>query len=176
MTILTDRDIRAALLTHPPLLEGLRDEATQIQSCGVDLTVRTVSRFVSPGTVDFDNSGRLLAEREPLEWHDGALQLPAGAYHIVYSEVVNLPRYVMAVAYPRSTLLRCGVTVYSAVWDPGYSGRAEALMVVLNHSGFRLCWSARVVQLVFSVLGTDVGDCYRGVYRGENLDTCLKQQ
>lgn len=167
--ILTDQDIRARLSAAPPLLEGLIDPSTQIQPCGVDLTVRTVSRFATGGAADFDNGHRVLADREVLTWKDGAIDLPPGPYHIVYNEIVNLPDDVMALAYPRSTLLRCGVTVFTAVWDPGYSGRAEALLVVHNPAGFRLYEAARVVQLVFTRLGSEVASGYRGRFNGENL-------
>jgi len=168
-TILTDREIRARLLSKPPLLEGLRDESSQIQPCGVDLTVRTISRFMTAGTIDFDNSGRVLPERTPIPWEDNFASLVQGAYHIVYNEVVNLPRDIMALAYPRSSLLRCGVTLHTAVWDPGYSGRAESLLVVHNPCGFHLGEGARVAQLVFTILGSDVESVYNGRFRGENL-------
>jgi len=167
-TILTDRDIRARLHSVPPLLEGLRDESSQIQPCGVDLTVRTISRFVAAGSIDFDNSGRVLPERASIPWEGDFISLAQGAYHVVYNEVVNLPRDVMALAYPRSSLLRCGVTLYTAVWDPGYSGRAESLLVVHNLHGFRLGKGARVAQLVFTALGSDVESVYNGRFRGEN--------
>jgi dUTP pyrophosphatase len=168
-TILTDREIRARLLSKPLLLEGLRDESSQIQPCGVDLTVRTISRFMTAGTIDFDNSGRVLPERTPIPWEDNFASLVQGAYHIVYNEVVNLPRDIMALAYPRSSLLRCGVTLHTAVWDPGYSGRAESLLVVHNPCGFHLGEGARVAQLVFTILGSDVESVYNGRFRGENL-------
>ena len=167
-TTLTDHQIRVRLRGSPPLIEGLRDEASQIQPCGVDLTVRTVSRFASQGAIDFDNTGRVLSVREDIPWVDGAIDLPAGAFHIVYNERVNLPSDIMALAYPRSTLLRCGVTIYTAVWDPGYSGRAEALLVVHNTQGFRLARDARVAQLVFTALGAPVGNSYGGRFKGEN--------
>ncbi len=168
-TVLTDRQIRRLLDATPPLLEGIRDRATQIQPCGVDLTVRTVSRFDSPGAMGYDNADRTLASTTPLPWSDGWLELPAGPYHIVYNEQVNLPGDIMALAYPRSSLMRCGVTVYSAVWDPGYSGRAEALLLVHNPHGFRLKQGARVVQLVFTRLAAPVGSRYEGRFRGENV-------
>ncbi len=168
-TVLTDHDIRRLLDTTPPLLKGIRHHAVQIQPCGVDLTVRTVSRFESSGTLGYDNVDRVLASTTPLTWANGWVQLAAGPYHIVYNEQVNLPEDIMALAYPRSSLMRCGVTVYSAVWDPGYSGRAEALLVVHNPHGFRLKQGARVVQLVFTRLGGPVGSRYEGRFDGENV-------
>jgi len=150
-------------------MEGLKDVRTQVQPCGVDITVRTVSRFQSSGAVDFDNTQRVLSSLEAIPWQDGWVDLPQGAYHIFYNERVNLPPDVMALAYPRSSLLRCGVTLFTAVWDPGYSGRAESLLTVRNEHGFRLRKDARVAQLVFTVLGGDVEAAYRGRFNGENL-------
>jgi dUTP pyrophosphatase len=73
----------------------------------------------------------------------------------------------MALAMPRSSLLRCGVTVHTAVWDAGYSGRSQSLMVVYNPRGFRLQRNARIVQLVFFRL-TQETEGYQGIYQGEN--------
>ncbi len=92
-----------------------------------------------------------------------------GAYIITYNEIVNLPTDVMALARPRSSLLRCGVTVDTAVWDAGYSGRSQSLMVVYHPRGFRLQRNARVVQLVFFRL-TGATDGYQGTYQKENMD------
>jgi len=167
-TILADWQLRALLQSHPPLVEALLDADIQVQPCGVDLTVRQVSTFARAGSVDFDNSGRVIPDRQPLEWTDGWIHLPVGSYHVIYNEVVNLPADIMALAYPRSTLLRCGATVYTAVWDPGYSGRAEALLEVQNPHGLRLSRGARIVQLVFTRLQHPVESTYSGRFRGEN--------
>ena len=93
--------------------------------------------------------------------------MPA-AYIITYNEIVHLPKNVMALATPRSSLLRCGVTINTAVWDAGYSGRSQSLMVVYNPQGFRLQRNARVLQLVFFEL-TGETEGYQGVYQGENI-------
>lgn len=167
-SVLSDYDIRARLMTSPPLLEELADANTQIQSCGVDLTVRSVAWYTTAGAVDFDNSRRVLSSTEQIDWIDDWIDLPEGAYHIVYNEKVNLPPDLMALVYPRSSLMRCGVTVHTAVWDPGYSGRGEALLVVHNRHGFHLRKGARIAQLVFTCIGADVERSYNGRFRGEN--------
>ena len=74
----------------------------------------------------------------------------------------------MALATPRSSLLRCGVTVNTAVWDAGYSGRSQSLLVVYNPGGFRLQRNARIVQLVFFQLSGET-EGYNGTYQGENM-------
>ena len=50
--------------------------------------------------------------------------------------------------FPRSSLLRMGVHVPTAVWDAGYAGRGEGLLEVGNPHGVRLQRGARIVQLV----------------------------
>jgi dUTP pyrophosphatase len=96
------------------------------------------------------------------------IQLVPGAYIITYNEIVHLPDNITALAFPRSSLLRCGVTIYTAVWDAGYHGRAQSLMVVYNPQGFRLQRNARIVQLVFLKL-TQKTAAYQGAYQRENI-------
>jgi dUTP pyrophosphatase len=75
----------------------------------------------------------------------------------------------MALARPRSSLLRCGVNIGTAVWDAGYSGRSQSLMQVLNAKGFRLQKNARVAQLVFMTLTAET-EGYSGKYQNENIN------
>ena len=82
---------------------------------------------------------RVLSSTSPLVFDGlGRVDLLPGCYLVTYSEVVNLLKNIMALATPRSSLLRCGVSIHSAVWDAGYSGRSQSLMVVYNPQGFRL--------------------------------------
>ena len=95
------------------------------------------------------------------------LVLAAGAYQVVFNEIVDLPTDLMALGRPRSSLCRCGVQLHTAVWDAGYSGRSEALLVVYNPAGFRVRRGARVLQLVFVGLDQPTRP-YDGRYQGEN--------
>jgi len=99
---------------------------------------------------------------------DGWWDLHRGAYVITYQEKLNLPTDIMALARPRSTLLRSGVAIHTAVWDAGYSGRGEGLLSVLNARGYRLQRGARVLQLVFFRLSSPTAEGYKGRYHGEN--------
>jgi dUTP pyrophosphatase len=87
---------------------------------------------------------------------------------IRFSEVVALPLDVMAFGRPRSSLLRCGAAIHTAVWDAGYHGRSEALLMVYAEAGVRLAQGARVLQLVFVRLEAPT-HAYAGAYQGENL-------
>jgi dUTP pyrophosphatase len=122
------------------------------------------------GRITVNNSQRVVSELSPLVFDGmGYLELMPGAYIITYNEIVHLPKNIMALAQPRSSLLRSGVTVYGAVWDAGYSGRSRAMMVVFNQRGFRLQKDAAIVQLVFMRLTGDT-EGYSGTYQGENID------
>ena len=100
---------------------------------------------------------------------EGRVYLAAGAYMVTFNEIVNLPRHVMAMARPRSSLLRCGVAVHTAVWDAGYKGRSQALLVVYNADGYRLSSDARVAQIVFMYLVAPATEGYSGRFLGENI-------
>ena len=167
--ILSRQDICHLLKQKPPLVEGYVDLEEQLQPNGIDLTLREVALLQSSGRVTVKDSQRLVSDLAPLVFNGlGFIDLMAGVYIITYNEVVHLPRNVMALAAPRSSLLRCGVTIDTAVWDAGYSGRSQSLMVVYNPQGFRLQRNTRIVQLIFLPL-TQETEGYQGAYQGENI-------
>ncbi|MFC1937196.1 deoxyuridine 5'-triphosphate nucleotidohydrolase [Chloroflexota bacterium] len=167
--VLSARDIRRLLQQQPPLLEGWVDLDEQVQPNGFDLTLREVAMLQSAGKIGFSNSERLLPNLAPLVFDGlGCIDLVPGVYIITYNEVVNLPVNIMALGRPRSSLLRCGVTIGTAAWDAGYHGRSQSLMVVYNPLGFRLHQNARMTQLIFFEL-TGETEGYRGIYQGENV-------
>jgi dUTP pyrophosphatase len=135
----------------------------------VDLSLKEVYSLESAGSIDFDNSGRELSETGRIEFSGDWVELKKGSYKIVYNEVVSIPGDCAALAYPRSSLLRCGAFIHCAVWDPGYKGRSESLLVVANENGIRLKRNARLVQLVFVKLEKAAESLYSGRYGGENL-------
>ena len=167
--ILSKQDIHRLLQQQPPLIEGCINLEEQVQPNGIDLTLREVALLQSSGRIALTNSQRLVSDLAPLVFDGlGFIDLLPGAYIITYNEIVHLPNNIMALATPRSSLLRCGVTVNTAVWDAGYSGRSQSLMVVYNPQGFRLQRNARIVQLIFLQL-TQETEGYQGAYQGENI-------
>lgn len=170
MGALTQQDIENRLKASPPLVEAYLDLASQLQTNGFDLTLRDIRTFESGGRLALDNSERILPVMGRLVWQpDGCIQLNPGVYSITFNEIVNLPRDIMALGRPRSSLLRCGASIHTAVWDAGYSGRSESLLVVYNPHGIVLKRNARVLQLVFMYLTQDSRG-YNGVYQRENTD------
>ena len=168
--ILSRQEIKRLLKKKPPLIEGYIDLEEQVQPNGVDLTLREVALLQSSGRITARNDQRLVSDLSPLVFDGlGFIDLVPGAYIITYNEVVHLPENIMALGRPRSSLLRCGVTVGTAVWDAGYEGRSQSLLVVYNPLGFRLQKNARVIQLIFMRLSQKT-EGYKGAYQGENIE------
>ena len=168
--VLDRATLRRLLAGSPPLVEGLRSPETQLQPNGIDLTVRNVARLVGAGRLGAAPDDRLLPVQEPLAFTGGWLTLPPGPYLATLNEIVHLPKDVMALGRPRSTLLRSGVAVHNAVWDAGYEGRSQVLLMVYHPAGFALEQDARIVQLVFFALMQAVADGYQGRYQGRTWD------
>lgn len=155
-------------LVKQGLVEGAIDAAAQTQVNGFELSVEHVEAFEGPGRIGFDNVDRKLPIYQPLPWdEEGWLFLPKGCYKIVFNETVSIPKDMCAIARPRSSLLRMGATVHTAVWDAGYRGRSEALLVVYNESGFFIKKDTRAIQLIFMRLDSEQ-EGYSGQYMNEN--------
>lgn len=164
--MLNSTEIRR-LIEEKQLVTNYPDLDRQLQPSGFDLSLGELLRFTGGGSVDFTNRERVIASSEALQPdEEGWFSLQAGCYTIVYNEVVRMPLDVVAVARTRSTLLRNGATVETAVWDPGYQGRSSSLLVVHNPNGIRLKRNARVAQLVF-FRTSEVEEGYRGVFQNE---------
>ena len=167
--VLTRDDIKKLLGKSPPLVEGLLNAEQQLQQNGIDLTIRDIALLASAGRMGAAADDRSISRATPLDFDSlGYVELLPGPYIITFNEIVHLPRNIMALGRPRSSLLRCGVTVGTAVWDAGYEGRSQALLIVHHRSGFRLQQNARVAQLVFFCLTSDT-EAYHGKYQHENI-------
>jgi len=161
-----DRQTILNQILHHQLVSNLRDEKVQVSPNGVELTLHKIFSFKEAGVVDFSNAERHIPEYEELPLENGRYNLQPGTYLVVYNEVVNLPINLMAIGRPRSSLLRSGVTVESAVWDAGYQGRSRGILTVYNPHGFQVKPNARLLHLVFIQLLQDT-EPYAGIYQGE---------
>jgi dUTP pyrophosphatase len=168
--VLSRKDIRKLIEQSNPLIDGYIDLEQQLQPNGFDITLRDVADLQNMGQIGKDNAQRQLPDLTPLIFdNQGFIELKPGSYMITYNEIVHIPTTLMALARPRSSLLRCGVSIGTAVWDAGYSGRSQSLMIVYNSAGFRVQKDARVAQLVFMTLSAET-EGYAGKYQNENIN------
>jgi len=150
-------------------VKDLLNSEIQVQPAGIDLRVKKIFTFRSRGRISFKN--RELPEViEVPKGSDGCWELAPGGYRVRFSEIVEVPADAVGVCLPRSSLLRSGIDVRCAVWDPGYVGRGEALLSVINPNGCILCSEARIAQLVFIKLISSPKKLYSGSYLGENVN------
>ena len=168
--VLNSDQIKQLSSQEPALISGCIDISEQLQPSGIDLTLKEIFFFTSAGKITASNKNRLVSNLEALQFDkSGYIHLAPGAYLITYNETVNIPLNLMGLVFPRSSLLRSGVTVNIAVWDPGYSGRGQSMLSVSNPQGFTLEKDARIVQMVFFTL-EDASSGYSGIYQRENLE------
>lgn len=167
--VLPMQTIQTLIQRTPPLVEGFISIEEQLQSNGIDLTLRDISIMTGAGKISAGQE-RKLSETTPVSFGpDNWTHLAPGAYLITYNEVVRLPPDIMAIGRPRSSLLRCGVSIGAAVWDAGYSGRSQSLLTVHNPAGFAVQKNARVLQLVFIRLEAPTAMAYHGRFQEENI-------
>ena len=170
MGVLSRQQIRALLQGPTPLVSGHVDLELQLQPNGFDLTLQSVARFEGGGRLGRGQEDRRLASTQEIAFDEaGVVHLSPEAYLITFNEAVRLPDSIMALAKPRSSLLRSGVAIHNAVWDAGYQGRSQALMVVYNAHGFSVARDARLLQMVFMALETPTDAPYAGLFQGEHL-------
>ncbi len=153
---------------------GAPADELQRQPAGYDLTVRSIDRFTLAGRLDLTNEQRELPDLEALPWPqppgEGTpqpLRLGRGGYLVTYNEEIRIPPNAAGIVLPRSSLMRCGATLHSALWDPGYCGRGQGLLTV--HHDLDLYPDARIGQLILIALEQEADRLYSGTYQGENL-------
>jgi dUTP pyrophosphatase len=140
----------------------------QTQPCGVDLTLKRVLKWTSPGVIDLDNKLRQTASTEELTFPRSAspaLDLVQGSYLVEFNETVSVPLDSMGQIFVRSSLFRSGVLIHAGVMDSGYEGAVGALLQVVNPAGLRVYPAARLAQLVFHLMSEEV-EGYNGTYQG----------
>lgn len=161
--VLSGEEIRE-LIEEKGLIKSYIDLDTQIQPNGFDCTLRSVYRIRGVGKIDFSNRERVIPEIEEMEFEEDWIFLDGGVYRARLNEIIDLPKDVMAIGRPRSSVIRCGANVLTAVWDAGYRGRSEVGIVVYN--GLWLKRNARIIQLVFMKLSKE-SEGYTGTYQNE---------
>ena len=161
------------LIKEKELIVGYINLDTQITSNGFDLTVEKVFLFDTPGALDFSNKERrvpsgkeILPKKENPKDNFCWWNLKKGAYKIRTNEIINLTKDLVALAFSRTSLLRMGAFTQHGVWDAGFKGRGEFILVVANPKGIKIKQNARIAQLVFvKINATDKG--YQGVYQNQ---------
>lgn len=158
------------LIEQQKLIDGYVNLDVQLTPNGFDLTVGRVFEFNSIGSLDFSNKERVIPEGKELipqkqrsEDKFGWWDLKKGAYKIRTNETLNLPNDLAGLALSRTSLLRMGAFTQNGVWDAGFAGRGEFILVVESPQGIRIKQNARLIQLIFFRINATQG--YQGIYK-----------
>ena len=158
------------LIKEENLVESFINLDTQLTPNGFDLTIAKVFEFDSAGFLDFSNSERILPqglESSPVKKQPedkfGWWNLKQGAYKVRTNEIVNLPNNLAGCAFTRTSALRMGAFTQNGVWDAGFKGRGEFILVVQNPNGINIKQNARIVQLIF--FRVEETEEYNGIYK-----------
>lgn len=135
------------------------------QPSGVDLTVDQIYAFAFEGILE--DGIREMPVKEILPDKNGYWRLERGAYLVRYGEIVEIPRNAIGLVFSRSSLMRIGCTIQTAVWDPGYRGRGVGLLIVMNPYGVRIKRGSRIAQLIF--ISSRAKNVYSGRWQEEGI-------
>lgn len=166
-----NREELRELIEEEGLIQNYVHLETQLTPQGFDLTVDEIHEYQASGKLDFSNDEREIPDSKPIEPEKknpeddyGWWNLETGTYKVVMNEKVDIPNNLAGFAFPRSSLLRMGVTIENAVWDSGFTGTGSFKISVDNPEGVEIKENARVNQLVFErVEETEEG--YSGKYQ-----------
>lgn len=81
----------------PNIIRNVRSAKIQAQPCGVDLTLKCIKTWTSPGSVDFDNSLRLNASAVEVPFispHEQSQKLPAQFLQTLFNDPAILKKHM----------------------------------------------------------------------------------
>lgn len=165
--------IEDKIVTFPQ--DGMEfDLGAQLQPNGIDL--RIIELFEVTGQahlgrdkpMDFSN-----VRVDPVFFDNGLVKLRPGRHYLVnFREHLTLDGSHCALIIPRSSMLRAGVDVRSALWDTGWNGRLGGVIKVTN--SLTVEYGARLAQIV--VYEAETSDVkYSGRYQGADSQTAFSR-
>jgi deoxycytidine triphosphate deaminase len=151
------------LIDKESLIENV--DKNNVQPSGVDLRVKKIYKLKNGGylgvknrqTPNVDLISENIGDKITLEPNEFVL--------VETMEKVNMPKDLLALILPRSSLFRCGVSLHTAVVDPGFIGTLTFGMKNLSDHPFEIEIGSKIGQIVFEeVKGNE--KLYNGKYQG----------
>lgn len=172
--------LRNASYIFDNVIIGNKEHCKKAQ-VGVDLSVHRLFELGCAGTV---LKGKTIVPRYDEIPHtylagegvDGWF-LDPGTYILEANEGCKLGECDTGYIIMRSSLNRCGVTIHSAVWDPGFSSGENKItvrMTVENPHGFFLEKDARVAQLL--IFENEPTELYDGQFQNGRITSKLMEK
>ncbi len=146
---------------------------------GVDLTIKKIFDINTKGMVEINKTiipeyvehPCIVTPSHTDKENRYVFYLEKGTYIVELNEGVKLGKNDTALIIMRSSLNRCGVTIQSAVWDPGYTTASNdkistmsVRLTVDTDKGFVVEKNARICQIL--VFENENCDLYNGQFQG----------
>lgn len=171
------------------LIENLgKRELKNPEGVGVDLRLGAMHRIISGGAfIEADGKSglgkrkgvktELVAKFRPRARSQKEIIIKPGEYYLVSTvEIINTPKDLLPVVFPRTSLFRTGLLLLNSKTDPGYKGILTMGLKNLSDFDVKLQMGARICNVVFiKIEGQTVA--YRGQHQGGRISpTEVEQQ
>ena len=159
--VLSDRDIKKALVAKRIEITPQPDLATQLGSCSIDLRLGNSFRvfdhskysFIDPVKKDFSNE----ITKEIIIADGGEFVVQPGEFVLAVTfENVKIPADLMGRLEGRSSLGRLGLVVHStaSIFDPGWDGKPVLELGNLGRMAIKLTVGMRICAMTFEELSS----------------------
>lgn len=163
LAVIGYEEILNLIRQKPSLIENVDEK--NVQPGGVDLRVKRIYRLKDGGFIGIEDR-RSPEVEEVCDSEGERFTLKPNEYVLVETmEKVNMPKDLLAIILPRSSLFRCGVSLYTAVVDPGFHGTLTFGMKNQSKHEFEIEVGSRIGQIVFKDVKGNV-KLYEGKYQG----------
>ncbi|MBI4035427.1 hypothetical protein HY383_00615 [Candidatus Daviesbacteria bacterium] len=170
------------------LIEGLgKRELKNPEGVGIDLRLGSVYKIVSGGAFIEGDNEKGLGKRKGVkteilakfkkgkrkqEW----ATIKPGDYYLVSTlEIINTPKDLMPLIFPRTSLFRAGLLLLNSKTDPGYKGPLAMGLKNLSEFDVKLQIGARICNIVFYKIEGQT-TLYRGQHQGGRISPHEEEQ
>lgn len=170
------------------LIENLGErELKNPEGVGVDLRLGAIYQIIGGGAfIEGDRQQalgnrkgvktKLMAEFKKRKRTQAWVVIKPGDYYLASTlEVINTPKDLMPVVFPRTSLFRAGLLLLNSKTDPGYKGTLTMGLKNLSEFDVKLQLGARICNIVFyKIEGQTVN--YRGQHQGGRVSPHEEEQ
>ncbi|TSC88274.1 MAG: deoxycytidine deaminase [Microgenomates group bacterium Gr01-1014_7] len=165
------------------LIENLGNrELKDPEGVGVDLRLGAVYQIAEGGAFIEANLGKRKGVKVELivqykkRGRQKEIVIKPGEYYLVSTvEVINTPKDLMPVVYPRTSLFRAGLLLLNSKTDPGYKGVLTMGLKNLSEFEVKLQMGSRICNIVFFKIEGQTAN-YRGQHQGGRISPENEEQ
>ncbi len=159
--VLSDGDIKKAMLQNRIIITPKPDLKTQLGSCSIDLRLGSTFRvfdhsrnaFIDPSKKDYSNE---ITKEVKVKKGESFMMQPGDFVLAVTLEKVKIPSDIMGRLEGRSSLGRLGIVVHStaSIFDPGWDGKPVLELGNLGRMAVKLTPGMRICAMTFEELSS----------------------